>query len=303
MSEVNIFYHIPALYGESLDGLNIKPSGVYIDLTFGGGGHSRGILSRLGSDGRLYGFDQDEDAQANIPDDKRFTFVHSNFRYLSNFMRYYGVEQVDGILADLGVSSHHFDDEGRGFSYRFDGSPDMRMNTRGGKTAAEVLNGYSEDALEALFRKYGEVSNASRLATAIVKARSTAPIGSIEDFMKIIRPLAIWENDKKYFSRVFQAIRIEVNDEYEALREMLPQALKLLKSGGRLAIIAYHSLETRLVKKFFRTGNAEGESLTDFYGHRSTPFRLIGSNIKPSAEEIANNPRSRSAHLRIAEKI
>jgi 16S rRNA (cytosine1402-N4)-methyltransferase len=287
-----------------MDGLNIRPSGVYVDLTFGGGGHARGILERLGREGRLYGFDQDADAEANIPADDRFVFVRGNFRYLSNFMRYHGVAQVDGILADLGVSSHHFDDEARGFSFRFDGDLDMRMNNRAGKTAADILNACSEETLASAFHCFGEVKSARKLAAGIVASRTAAPIRTTGDLLQIVKPFAGWDNDRKFLARVFQALRIQVNDEMQALREMLTQALHLLKPGGRLAVITYHSLEDRLVKNFLRTGNVDGQNPSDVFGNRSTPFRLIhGRSITPSAEEIDHNPRARSARLRIAEKI
>jgi 16S rRNA (cytosine1402-N4)-methyltransferase len=303
MSEEEVYYHIPALFDESLNGLNIQPAGIYVDLTFGGGGHSRGILDRLGSEGKLYGFDQDADAERNIPADGRFTFVRSNFRYLSNFLRYYGESQADGILVDLGVSSHHFDDEARGFSFRFDGTLDMRMNNRAGQTAADVLNTYPEDRLADIFYLYGELKVARKLAAQVVKARTVKPIRSSEDLVSILKPFTKKEKEKKFMAQVFQSLRIEVNDEIRALHEMLKQSLQALKSGGRIVVITYHSLEDRAVKNFFRTGNFEGESEQDFFGNRLTPFLLVNNKvITPSAEEIEKNPRARSAKLRIAEK-
>lgn len=298
-------YHIPALLNESLEGLAITPSGVYVDVTFGGGGHSREILNRLNEEGTLYGFDQDADAEQNIPADDRFVFVRSNFRFLYNFMRYYGEEnQVDGLLADLGVSSHHFDDKERGFSFRFDGQLDMRMNRRAGKTAADIVNSYSEEQLADLFYLYGELKTSRRLAAALVTARQLHPIRTIADFMQVIQPLAgKKEKEKKYLAQVFQALRIEVNGEMKALREMLTQTLQVLRPGGRLVIITYHSLEDRLVKNFLKTGNFDGKVEQDFYGNINSPFQLINNKvIVPTAEEQERNPRSRSAKLRIAEK-
>ncbi|MDR2765364.1 MAG: 16S rRNA (cytosine(1402)-N(4))-methyltransferase RsmH [Tannerella sp.] len=299
----NVLYHVPVLFEESLNGLNIRPEGVYVDLTFGGGGHSRGILARLGSEGRLYGFDQDADAEANIPADKRFVFVRSNFRYLSNFLRYHGEMQVDGILADLGVSSHHFDDETRGFSFRFDSTLDMRMNRRAGQTAADVLNTCSEEALAELLYTYGELKNARKIAARIVGLRAEKPMQTVQDLLVALQPFTGREKEKKFLAKVFQALRIEVNDEMQTLRDMLEQTLCVLKPGGRLVIITYHSLEDRLVKHFFRTGNPEGHGKQDFFGNRLTPFAPVNSKvITPSEEEIARNPRARSAKLRIAER-
>ncbi|MDR3269100.1 MAG: 16S rRNA (cytosine(1402)-N(4))-methyltransferase RsmH [Tannerella sp.] len=305
MSKKSDCYHVPALFDESLNGLNIQTSGIYVDLTFGGGGHSRGILDRLGSTGKLYGFDQDADAEANIPSDKRFVFVRSNFRYLSNFLRYHGESRgVDGILADLGVSSHHFDDETRGFSFRFDGTLDMRMNKRAGQTAAHVINTYPETSLATLFHTYGELKNARKLAARMAGLRTSRPFQTTEDLLVALQPfLSGKEKEKKFLAQVFQALRIEVNDEMQALREMLKQALHVLKPGGRLVVITYHSLEDRLVKHFLRTGNVEGQDEQDFFGNRLTPFLLVNNKvITPAAEEIAQNPRARSAKLRIAEK-
>lgn len=304
MEEKEICYHVPVMLQESLDGLDIQPSGVYVDVTFGGGGHSREILNRLGEDGKLYGFDQDADAEKNIPKDARFTFVRSNFRYLDNFMHYYGEQQnVDGLLADLGVSSHHFDDKDRGFSFRFDGDLDMRMNTRAGQTAADIVNNYPEEKLADLFYLYGEIKTSRKLASLIVRSRSVKPIVAISDFLEVIKPMVGWDKEKKFLAQVFQALRIEVNDEMQALRSMLTHTLKVLKPGGRLVVITYHSLEDRLVKNFLKTGNFEGKTEQDFFGNVKSPFRLINNKvITPTADEIERNPRSRSAKLRIAEK-
>lgn len=298
-------YHIPVLLNETVDGLNIKPGGIYVDVTFGGGGHSREILQRLSDDAHLYSFDQDADAEQNIPDgDKRFTFVRSNFRYLKNWMRYYDVEHVDGILADLGVSSHHFDDEERGFSFRFDAPLDMRMNERAGANAADVVNKYDEERLANVFYLYGEMKNSRRLASTIVKARSVKAICTINDLLEVVKPLMPREREKKDLARVFQALRIEVNHEMEALQEMLEAALQVLRPGGRLSVLTYHSLEDRMVKNFIRAGRIDGKVQQDFYGRRLTPWRAINNKvILPSAQEQAENPRSRSAKLRIAEKL
>lgn len=296
-------YHIPVLLKESVDAMNIQPQGTYVDVTFGGGGHSREILSRLGDKGRLLGFDQDEDAEGNIVDDSRFVFVRSNFRYLHNFLRYHDIEKVDAILADLGVSSHHFDDSERGFSFRFDGQLDMRMNKRAGITAAQVVNTYNEERLANIFYLYGELKNSRRLASVIVKARATQQITTIGEFLEIVKPLFGREREKKELAKVFQALRIEVNQEMEALKEMLLAATEALKPGGRLVVITYHSLEDRMVKNIMKTGNIEGKTTQDFFGNVQTPFRLINNKvIVPEEEEIARNPRSRSAKLRIAEK-
>ncbi len=298
-------YHIPVLLEESLEGMNIVPDGTYVDVTFGGGGHSRAILKRLGDDGCLYGFDQDADAEKNIPDDEHFIFVRSNFRYLYNFMRYHGeVGNVDAVLADLGVSSHHFDDKDRGFSFRFDGALDMRMNTRAGATAADVLNEYTEEALADLFYLYGELKTARKLASAVVRYRSEKKIEMIADLLEIAKPFVGKDKEKKVLAQIFQALRIEVNDEMRALREMLLGTLKILKPGGRLVVITYHSLEDRLVKNFIKTGNFEGKVEQDFFGNVASPFKTVNNKvIVPSAEEIQRNPRSRSAKLRIAEKL
>ena len=253
-------YHIPVLLMPSVDGMNIRPNGTYVDVTFGGGGHSREILSRLGDGGRLLGFDQDEDAERNIVNDPHFTFVRSNFRYLHNFLRYHGIEQVDAVLADLGVSSHHFDDSERGFSFRFDGALDMRMNKRAGLTAADIVNTYDEERLADIFYLYGELKNSRKLASVIVKARAAQKIGTIGEFLEIIKPLFGREREKKELAKVFQALRIEVNREMEALKEMLYAATEALKPGGRLVVITYHSLEDRMVKNIMKTGNIEGKA-------------------------------------------
>lgn len=296
-------YHIPVLLMPSVDGMNIRPDGIYADMTFGGGGHSREILSRLGDGGRLLSFDQDEDAERNIVDNPHFTFVRSNFRYLKNFLRYHGIEQVDGILADLGVSSHHFDDSERGFSFRGDGPLDMRMNKRAGITAADVVNNYSEERLADIFYLYGELKNSRKIASVLAKARAIQPINTIGEFLEVIKPLFGREREKKELAKVFQALRIEVNHEMEALKEMLCTTAEVLRPGGRLVVITYHSLEDRLVKNMMKTGNVEGKMEKDFYGNVETPFRLVNNKvIVPSDEEIAENPRSRSAKLRIAEK-
>ena len=301
--EMNL-YHTPVLLYESIKGLCIKPSGIYVDVTFGGGGHSRCILDRLGKDGRLYGFDHDIDAEANIPTDSRFTFVSSNFRYLSNFMRYYGVPAVDGILADLGVSSHHFDDAARGFSFRFNGALDMRMNNRKGLTAADILNTFPVEELANIFYNFGELPVARRLASHIALARSEKPIQTIEEFLEILHPFFRKDKEKKILAQVFQALRIQTNSELEALNALLNQSVKFLKPGGRLVFITYHSLEDRLVKNFFRTGNTSGKSEQDFFGNRISPLLPINHKvITPSNEEIETNPRARSAKLRIAEKM
>lgn len=298
-------YHVPVLLKESVDGLQINPEGIYVDVTFGGGGHSREILSRLGSKGHLYSFDQDADAEQNIPaDEQKFTFVRSNFRYLRNWMRYYGVEGIDGLLADLGVSSHHFDDESRGFSFRFDAPLDMRMNERDGLTAADVCNRYSEEELARLFWLYGELKNGRRLANAIVRGRADHPIATVNDLITLVRPLIGANREKKDMAKVFQALRIEVNHEMEALHEMLDAAISCLKPSGRLVVLTYHSLEDRMVKNYMRSGNAEGKVEEDFFGNRLSPLRPVNNKvIIPDADEQERNPRSRSAKLRIAEKV
>ena len=297
-------YHIPALLDACMAGLAVQPDGTYVDVTFGGGGHSRAILERLGDKGRLYAFDQDEDACVNRIEDNRFTFVRSNFRFLKNFMRYYDVDSIDGLLADLGVSFHHFDASERGFSFRFDGMLDMRMNKRAGCTAADIVNTYEEERLADIFYLYGELKNSRKLASVIVKARATRQISTIGDFLDIIKPLFGREREKKELAKVFQALRIEVNREMEALKEMLYAATEALKPGGRLVVITYHSLEDRMVKNIMKTGNIEGKAEKDFFGNVQTPFRLINNKvIVPDETEIERNPRSRSAKLRIAEKI
>ena len=296
-------YHVPVLLQESIDGLDIKPDGVYVDVTFGGGGHSREILKRLGEKGHLYGFDQDEDAEGNIPNDDRFTFVRSNFRYLRNWMRYYGIEYIDGLLADLGVSSHHFDDETRGFSFRFDAPLDMRMNKRASMTAADILNNYEEEQLSEIFYIYGELKNARKLAAAIVKARNEKAIMTTGDLMEVIEKLLQREREKKETAKLFQALRIEVNHEMDALKDLLNGAETVLRKGGRLSVITYHSLEDRIVKNFMKAGNVEGKIQQDFFGHINSPFQQVGNKvITPTEVEQQQNPRSRSAKLRIAEK-
>ena len=295
-------YHVPVLLEESVSGLNIDPDGVYLDLTFGGGGHSREILKRL-KDGCLIGFDQDADALANVPDDDRFIFVNHNFRYLRNFLRYCGYDKADGILADLGVSSHEFDEAGRGFSFRFDAELDMRMNQRSRLKATDILNTYSEEDLTRIFRNYGEVDNAKRLVDLIVKARAEKMITRSEEFLQVIAPCVPKQKEKKYLAQVYQALRIEVNGELEALEDMLKEAERALRPGGRLVVITYHSLEDRIVKNFLKSGNFEGKVEKDFYGHVKRNFELVNRKvIVPSEEEIEKNPRARSAKLRIAEK-
>ena len=296
-------YHVPVLLDESINGLNLHPDGVYIDVTFGGGGHSREILRRLPQGSRLFSFDQDADAERNIVDDDRFTFVRSNFRFLKNWMRYYEIDHIDGLLADLGVSSHHFDDESRGFSFRFDAPLDMRMNKRADKTAADIVAEYDEEALADIFYLYGELKNSRRIASALVKARQQHAIATTQDFLHVVEPFFKREREKKDMARLFQALRIEVNHEMEALKEMLAAATQLLAPGGRLSVITYHSLEDRIVKNVMKTGNAEGKMIQDFYGRIETPFRLVNNKIiVPTDEEQQRNPRSRSAKLRIAEK-
>ena len=296
-------YHVPVLLDESIEGLDLKPGGVYVDVTFGGGGHSREILSRLAPDAHLYSFDQDADAEQNIgePDD-RFTFVRSNFRYLKNWMRYYGVEHIDGLLADLGVSSHHFDDAERGFSFRFEAPLDMRMNKRAGQTAADIVNTYDEAKLADIFYIYGEMKNSRRIAAAVVKARQDKEIKTTTDFLAAVEPLFRREREKKDMAKLFQALRIEVNHEMDALKEMLAAATELLAPGGRLSVITYHSLEDRIVKNFMKAGNAEGNVDQDFFGRINTPYKAVGKLIIPTDEEQERNPRSRSAKLRVAEK-
>ena len=303
MEQQEYSYHVPVLLQESLEGMNITPEGTYVDVTFGGGGHSREILRRLGAEGHLYGFDQDADAEQNIPADSRFTFVRSNFRYLYNFMRYHQMAgEVDGLLADLGVSSHHFDDQERGFSFRFDGDLDMRMNTRAGKTAADIVNTYTEEALADVFYLYGELKISRKLAAVIAKSRAVKKITTIGELLEVVKPFIGKDKEKKFLAQVFQALRIEVNAELRALKEMLQGTLKVLKPEGRLVVITYHSLEDRLVKNFLKTGNFEGKAEKDFFGNVNSPFRLVNTKvIVPTDAEIERNPRSRSAKLRIAE--
>ncbi len=296
-------YHVPVLLKESVDGMDIKPGGIYVDVTFGGGGHSKEILSRISDGGHLYSFDQDADAEKNVIANPDFTFVCSNFRYLKNWMRYYGVEGIDGLLADLGVSSHHFDDESRGFSFRFNAPLDMRMNKRAGKTAADIVNDYEEEALADIFYLYGELKNSRKIASTLVKARAIKRIETTQDFITAVEPLFKKEREKKDMAKLFQALRIEVNHEMDALKEMLKAATELLKPGGRLSVITYHSLEDRIVKNVMKSGNPEGKVVQDFFGRIDTPFKLINNKvIVPSQEEQEANPRSRSAKLRIAEK-
>ena len=306
-------YHVPVLLNESINGLNIIPGGIYIDVTFGGGGHSREILKRINGNGHLYSFDQDIDAEKNIynleEDDSNlnvkncFTFVRSNFRYLKNWVRYYEIDGIDGVLADLGVSSHHFDDESRGFSFRFDAPLDMRMNKRAGKTGADILNEYEEEQLADIFYLYGELKNSRRIASAIIKERESNKIATTQDLLKIVEPLFKREREKKDMAKLFQALRIEVNQEMAALKQMLLAATDLLKPNGRLSVITYHSLEDRIVKNIMKTGNAEGKIQQDFFGRINSPYTLVNNKvIIPSEEEQTKNPRSRSAKLRIAEK-
>ena len=297
-------YHVPVLLTESIDGLAIQPTGIYVDVTFGGGGHSREILKHLGPKGHLYSFDQDADAEKNIVADDRFTFVRSNFRYIKQWMRYYGVEKVDGLLADLGVSSHHFDDAERGFSFRFDAPLDMRMNKRAGLTAADVVNDYDEKQLADVLYLYGELKQARRMAALIVKARGQHRIETTNDLLQTVESLIRPEREKKETAQLFQALRIEVNHEMEALKDMLDGATQALREGGRLSVITYHSLEDRIVKNMLKAGNAEGQVKQDFFGRLEKPFRLVNNKvIVPTKEEQQRNPRSRSAKLRIAERV
>ena len=297
-------YHVPVLLNESVDALNIKPGGVYVDVTFGGGGHSREILSRMDGTARLFSFDQDPDAEQNIVGDTRLTFVRSNFRYLKNWMRYYGIEHIDGLLADLGVSSHHLDDSQRGFSFRYEDAPlDMRMNQRGGKTAADIVNDYDEERLADVLYLYGELKNSRKLAAAIVKTRSQQRITTINQLLGAVEKLMPREREKKDMAKLFQALRIEVNHEMEALREMLLSATELLAENGRLSVITYHSLEDRMVKNIMKTGNVEGKLKQDFYGRIESPFKLVKNKpVTSDSEEMQRNPRGVSAKLRSAEK-
>lgn len=298
-------YHIPVLLNESIDGLDIKPGGIYVDVTFGGGGHSREILRRLNGTGRLFSFDQDPDAEQNIGDaPENFTFVRSNFRYLSNWMRYHNIDHIDGLLADLGVSSHHFDDETRGFSFRFEAPLDMRMNKRDGKTAADIVNTYDEQRLADTFYLYGELKQSRKIAAAIVKARQQKEIKTTTDFLNVVEPFFKREREKKDMAKLFQALRIEVNHEMDALREMLNAATEWLGTGGRLSVITYHSLEDRIVKNIIKTGNVEGRRNEDIFGRVDTPYKAVNNKvIVPDDEEQQQNPRSRSAKLRIATRL
>lgn len=299
-------YHVPVLLKETVDGLDIKPGGIYVDLTFGGGGHSREILRRLQGTGHLYSFDQDQDAQQgahSMESEGNFTFIRSNFRFLRNWMLYYGHEQVDGILADLGVSSHHLDEEGRGFSFRFDAPLDMRMNQRANLTAQRIIADYSEEALSDILYLYGELKNSRRIASAIVKARQQQPVTTTKELVEVLRPLMGYDREKKDLARVFQALRIEVNGEMLALRQMLAATTEVLRPGGRLSVLTYHSLEDRMVKNIIKAGNIEGKVVTDLFGRSNAPLEAVNrSVIIPSAEEQNSNPRSRSAKLRVAKK-
>ena len=295
-------YHNPVLLTETVDGLNIKPDGIYVDVTFGGGGHSKEIMRRLGPNGKLFAFDQDTDALANAIDDERFQLINENFRFIKRFLRMYGVKEVDGILADLGVSSHQFDVAERGFSTRFDATLDMRMNQNGNLSAYEVINDYEEADLARLFFEYGELKNARGLAAAIVNSRNTEPIKNTEQLKQVLSRFLPAHKSNKILAQIYQAIRIEVNQEMDALKEFLEQSLAILKPGGRLSIISYHSLEDRLVKRFMKNGMFEGEPERDFFGRFEVPFKTIGKHIVPTEEEIEKNNRARSAKLRIAEK-
>ena len=296
-------YHIPVLLESSVDLLDIKPDGVYADLTFGGGGHSRHILSKLGDKGQLYSFDQDRDTLQNAPDDERFNYVESNFRFLRSALRLRGVDKVDGILADLGVSSHHFDEVGRGFSFRGEGPLDMRMNQRGGRTAADVVNTYDADSLARVLKEYGELDTTWKIASCIERAREKEPITTTAQLVEAVRPCTPKRDESKFLTKLFQALRIEVNGEMEALKMALEQSLKVLRPGGRLVVISYHSLEDRLVKNFMRSGNFEGKIEQDFFGRQQTPFDVVSRKaIVPTAEEVERNPRSRSAKMRVAIK-
>lgn len=297
-------YHTPALLTETIDLLNIDPSEIYVDATFGGGGHSRAILAHLAPDGHLFGFDRDLDALSNAPDDPRFTFVHSNFRFIPNFLTYYGVEKADGILADLGVSFHHFDEAERGFSFREDAPLDMRMNRLAPRTAADIIAAYDEEQLRGLFRMYTDLKQSGSIAKAIVKARNESPVNTTLRLVDAISPTLNRKTLKKDLAQAFQALRIEVNDEMGALKDLLRNSLTVLKQGGRIAVITYHSIEDRLVKNFFRSGNCEGEVEKDFYGRVLTPWMPVTrSPIVPSEEEVERNPRARSAKLRVAKLL
>lgn len=297
-------YHIPALLYPCMEALDIKPDGTYVDVTFGGGGHSKEILRRLGPKGHLVSFDQDADAQRNLVDDPRFTFVCSNFKYLQNFLEYHNIDKVDGILADLGVSSHHFDEQSRGFSFRFEAELDMRMNTKASQKASDIINNYDEDKLADVLYFYGEIKNARKLASVIAKKREASPIRTTGDLVQLLEPFFGQDRQKKEITKVFQALRIEVNREMDALKRMLEQTAEVLKPGGRLVVLTYHSLEDRMVKNFMKSGNCEGKVEQDFFGNRNTPFKLVNNKvIVPDDQEIAENPRSRSAKLRAAELL
>lgn len=299
-----IVYHIPALLGECIEGLQIKPDGTYVDVTFGGGGHSRAIMSQLGPEGHLYSFDQDLDAYANRIDDPRFTFVHSNFAYLCNFMRFYGVDKVDGIIADLGVSFHHFDEGERGFSFRADGRLDMRMNRDAHRDAAWIVANYTEEQLADVLYLYGELRQARRMASAIVKARNAGTLTTTGQLVEVVKPFIAPKAEKKELAQVFQALRIEVNDEIATLKKLLESSLKVLKPGGRLVVLTYHSLEDRLVKNFIKSGNVEGKVEKDFFGRVNAPLRAVNNKVIVASDaEVERNPRARSAKLRIAELI
>ena len=297
-------YHIPVMLDECIEALDIKADGIYVDLTMGGGGHTREILNHLGAEGHLYSLDQDPDAVANSPQDDRHTFVASNFRFVRGALRHRGVEGVDGILADLGVSSHHFDAKHRGFSFRGEAPLDMRMNTRAGRTAADIVNTYTNDALSRIFAEYGELDTTWKIANCIERARNISPIVTTADLVEAVKPCTPPKDEAKFLTKLFQALRIELNGEMEALKMALEQSLKLLKPGGRLVIMSYHSLEDRLVKNFMRSGNTEGRIEKDFFGRATTPFKVITRKaIVPTDEEVARNPRSRSAKLRVAQKL
>jgi len=296
-------YHLPALLEESIAGLNLRPDGVYVDVTFGGGGHSRAILSHL-TTGRLIAFDQDLDAAVNIINDERVTFLNQNFRYLKNNLRYLGYKEVDGLIADLGVSFHQFDEQERGFSFRSDAQLDMRMNRKSGLRASDLLRTYDEEQMASVFYRYGELDNSRKIARAVVKARQTKPVVTVRDLTDAVESLVPFNQENKFYAKLFQSLRIEVNREMDALTDMLTQALQILKPGGRMVVITYHSLEDRLVKNFIRTGNFDGTAEKDFYGNLLVPFRAINRKvIVPSEEEVAKNNRARSARMRIAEKI
>ena len=297
-------YHIPVMLNECIEHLDIKPDGVYVDLTMGGGGHTRAILEKLGPKGHLYSFDQDPDAERNAPHDERHTFVASNFRFMRGALRLRGVEGVDGILADLGVSSHHFDAKHRGFSFRGDAPLDMRMNTRGGRTAADIINSYDKDVLARIFTEYGELDTTWKIANCIERARNEKPITTTVELVEAIKPCTPPKDEAKFLTKLFQALRIELNGEMEALKMALEQSLKVLNPEGRLVVMSYHSLEDRIVKNFMRSGNTEGRIERDFYGRTNTPLKVITRKaVVPTDEEIAINPRSRSAKLRVAERL